>query len=628
MKSSFWIGIALIALTAIGPNPVSAAETRSIAGEWRVQLDPNRVGETEGWFEKNLAGTIALPGSTDEAKLGPPNPAKPTEDGLYRLHPYEGPVWYQYTLMIPGSWQGKRVSVVFERVHWDTKVWIDGKEVPGVEDSLIAPHVHDLGPLGTPGTKRLTVRVDNTKKIDLGGFASINYEGTQTNWNGLVGALELRGVDPVSIEDMQVYPDVKKELARVKLRLSNTTGKPVTATLQLTAKQRPVGEAVGTDKVEVTVSDKEPTEVVREVPMGPYVRLWDEFTPALYDLNATLSAVTDQKTYRDERSVRFGMRSFEIKGTQFVLNGRPVFLRGTLECAIFPRTGYPPTSVMEWRRIYRVIKSYGLNFMRFHSWCPPEAAFAAADAEGVFVQPEGPMANIFLGKDAKRDAFMEAEFLRMVRTYGNHPSFCLMTLGNEHSGTDEILSHWVDMLRKEDPRHMYASSSAGQLTANRQYTEGGPRGVHGPGTDRDFRDTVEKQDRPLMGHEIGQWTFYPNFDEIKKYSGVLAAKNFELVRDRSGKEAHARPGAEVRPGHRQACRAVVQGGDRSPPAHAEVSRLLAAGPARLPRPGHGPDWSARSVLGRKGLHCPRGPQALRRPDRAALADAKAYLYER
>ena len=214
------------------------------------------------------------------------------------------------------------------------------------------------------------------------------------------------------------------------------------------------------------------------------------------------------------------------------MNDRPVFLRGTLECAIFPLTGYPPTDVPSWQRIYRIIKSYGLNFIRFHSWCPPEAAFAAADIEGVMVQAEGPQANIPAGRDQRRDAFVEQELLRMIRTYGNHPSFCLMTLGNEYGGSDAVLSHWVDMLMKEDPRRLYSSASSAQITANRQFTERGePRGVQGPGTDVDFREAIAKEDRPLIGHEIGQWTFYPNFDEAKKYTGVLAAKNFDLVRD-------------------------------------------------------------------------------------------------
>ena len=206
-------------------------------------------------------------------------------------------------------------------------------------------------------------------------------------------------------------------------------------------------------------------------------------------------------------------------------------MRGTLECGIFPATGYPPTDVPSWRRVFRILKSYGLNFMRFHSWCPPDAAFAAADVEGVYLQAEGPEANIEIDRRVPIGRFMEQELRRIVRSYGNHPSFCLMTLGNEHSGVGDTLAYWVDMLIRLDPRHFYSSASAGQLTRNRQYTEGGPRGVNGARTDADFRAAVAQEGRPLMGHEIGQWTFFPNFDEIPKYSGVLEAKNFELVRD-------------------------------------------------------------------------------------------------
>ncbi len=123
-------------------------------------------------------------------------------------------------MMIPGSWKGKRVALVLKRVHWETKVWIDGKLVPGTQDSLIAPHVHDLGTVG--GTRRLTIRVDNTRKIDLGGFVSILFEGTQTNWNGLVGSMEIRAVDPVAIDDLQVYPDLERK--RVKVQTAKYSG--------------------------------------------------------------------------------------------------------------------------------------------------------------------------------------------------------------------------------------------------------------------------------------------------------------------------------------------------------------------------------------------------------------------
>jgi hypothetical protein len=516
---------------SIASPPAHAGETRSIAGEWRVRLDPDQVGESARWFEQDLDGRIALPGSTDVAGLGPANTAPHTLDGLYRLHPYQGPVWFQYDLMIPASWKGKRVRLVFERAHGETRVWIDGQELPDRQDSLVAPHIHELGPLGTPGTKRVTVLVDNTPAFDLGRFVSVRYEGTQTNWNGLIGALELQAVDPVSIESISVYPtDVPHGQARVRVELANTTGQTVQATLRLNVRPARGSESLASLEAPVTL-DQPRVVIERDLTIGPGAKPWDEFAPNLYQLDASLDAREADLPCHDEASQRFGLREARIEGTQFALNGRTIQLRGTLECAIFPKTGYPPTDPASWRRICRILKAHGLNFLRFHSWCPPEAAFAAADAEGVYLQVEGPQANVNVGQNPARDAFVEQELLRIVRTYGHHPSFLLMTLGNEFGGDDAILSRWVDQLQKADGRHFYSSPSFGQKTANRQFTEDLPRGVQGSATDRDFRNELASADRPIIGHEIGQWTFFPDFNEIPRYDGVLAPRNFDLIRD-------------------------------------------------------------------------------------------------
>ena len=506
------------------------AATVSLAGQWRFALDPNKEGLQKEYFKRDLPQTISLPGSTDEANAGIPNPAKPSLDGLYRPNVYEGQAWYQRDIEIPAGWRGKRILLSLERVHWDTHVWVDDKDA-GTRDTLIAPHVYELPAGLAAGRHRLTILVDNTKKIDLGRFVSINYEGTQTNWNGLIGKLELRAKDPVSIDDVEVYPDVARKTARVRITVENVTGRPVSGRLTLSAAGHPAGARGPVREVEFTAAG--PGSVVTaELPMGANARLWDEFSPNLYDLTVSLSAKAAVRAFSDSRTVTFGMRDLTTRGTQFVMNGRPLYLRGTLECGIFPRTGYPPTDIAEWRRIYGVLKSYGLNFIRFHSWTPPDAAFTAADLEGVMIQTEGPIANVQVGGDAKRDAFVEQELLRIVHTYGNHPSFCLMTLGNEYGGPDELLSRWVGELIEEDSQRLYSSASSAQVTANRQFTESGrPRGVQGTSTAFDFGDIVATADRPLIGHEIGQWTFYPNFDEMKKYTGVLKAANFELVRD-------------------------------------------------------------------------------------------------
>ena len=524
------LNLTLLAACLLPAAPCAAQDAvpLSLAGTWRFRLDPGHVGVKERWFESRLPKEIRLPGSTDEAKLGLPNTAKPSLDGLYRPNVYAGPAWYQRDVEIPARWGGKRVLLSLERVHWETQVWLDGRML-GAQDSLISPQVHDLGTGVTPGKHTLTICVDNRPKFDLGGFVSILYEGTQTNWNGLIGSLELRALNPVDIEDVQVYPNVDRNSVSVQITIANVTGKPAQGRIGLSVTWSGASSFANQS---VAFSAAGPrTTVSTELHLGDRAPRWDEFSPNLCTLWARLSEQHEEVSPTFGQFVTFGMRKLEIRGTQFVLNGRPILLRGTLECAIFPNTGYPPTDVDSWVRIFRVIKSYGLNFMRFHSWCPPEAAFAAADREGVYLQAEGPEANITIDRRTPVGQFMEQELRRMVRCYGNHPSFCLMTLGNEHSGVGDTLDYWVEMLKREDPRHFYCSASAGQMTKNRQYTEGGPRGIHGPGTDADFRDAVVGEGRQLMGHEIGQWTFFPIFDEIPKYRGVLEAKNFDLVHD-------------------------------------------------------------------------------------------------
>jgi len=497
--------VLLLIASIAGPHPAQGAEPLSLAVMWQFEIArTNPPAPT-----LDLPGTIHLPGTMDEAGLGPKNTNAPTLAGPCRIYDYAGPACYQRDVEIPAAWRGQRVTLFLERVRWVSRVWLDGRFI-GTQDSLIAPHVYDLGLGVAPGKHRLALCVDNTVKLDLGPFVSALFGGTPGNLNGIIGRIELAATPPVWIDDVQVYPDVDRMTAKVKVRIGNESGQAGRGLL-----------TVGTKSVEAVWNERGGSAEAEVALSG--AKLWDQFAPNLSHLTVKLGD--------DQRVVSFGLRKFASRGTQFTLNDRPVFLRGTLECAVFPLNGYPPTDAPGWQRIFRIMKSYGLNFIRFHSWCPPDAAFAAADQEGIIVQAEGPQANVPAGSDPARDAFIEAEFKRMVDTYGNHPSFCLMTLGNEYGGSDELLRRWVDMLIQRDGRRLYSSASAAQKTANRQWTEtDSGRGIHGPGTERDLRNVVAEEARPVIGHEIGQWTFFPDFNEMKKYTGVLAPKNFELVR--------------------------------------------------------------------------------------------------
>jgi len=524
----------MLAAAATGAAPFNLAPAAkapiSLHGEWSFRLDPNKVGVEEKWFGAALPDTIKLPGSTDEGGFGTKNTRPPDFNYLSRIVEHVGPAWYQRTVVVPGDWEGKRITLSLERCHWETRVWVDDRAC-GMRDSLCVPHVYDLSESLTPGKHRLTIRVDNSLKYDMGRAAHSTSEQTQSNWNGIAGRIELRATDPVWIEDLQVYPDVDGKSARVRLTVGNSTGKAASGRVTLQAAARDGGPKAEPCDVEFAASGSSVT-VETAMPMGRGARLWDEFSPALHDLTASLAATGGNSRCADERTVVFGMRELSVAGgKQLAVNGRTIFLRGTLECCIFPLTGYPPTDVGAWRRIFRIAQSYGLNHMRFHSWCPPEAAFEAADQMGFLLHVEAPCWIGNWGRDPKRDQFVADEAKRILAAYGNHPSFGMLCMGNEPGGDLSVIHRIVKEIKPTDPRHLYLSGAGWGFGPDDDYRVVPIRGLHGPTTDFDFRAADAKHNAPVISHEIGQWTVYPNLDEMKKYTGVLRPRNFELVHD-------------------------------------------------------------------------------------------------
>jgi len=565
--------VCLAAFLGVAEMEAATSQTTiSLSGEWRFQLDPEGRGLEERWFESDLPDTIALPGSTAENGYGEdisadtrwtgrilsrswhrdarfekyrqPGSTKVTFWLQPRKH-YVGPAWYQKRVVIPEAWRGKQVHLFLERCHWETQVWVDGTPV-GAKNSLAVPHEYDLSSVMTPGEHNLTICVDNTVKINVGPDAHSVSDQTQTNWNGIIGKIVLIARDKVWISDMQVYPDLPAKAAKVRVEIANATGEPVEGVLTLAARSwNGAREHVPpTKEVSFSIGAGEST-IDMEYLLGEGVQLWSEFSPTLYKLDVALEARGEVTGYTDSKTVDFGMRAFGTDGTQFTLNGKKIFLRGTLECCIFPLTGYPSMDVEAWLRILSVAGSHGLNNLRFHSWCPPEAAFVAADRMGFVYQVEcGAWTSVGDGKDIDRFIYDEGD--RILKTYGNHPSFCLLAYGNEPGGKNHkrFLGDLVDYWKTKDPRRLYTGAAGWPIIPESQYHNVPEPRVHAWGaglksrfnssafeTMTDYRDYVAMHDVPVVSHEIGQWCVYPNFKEIEKYTGVLKARNFEIFRD-------------------------------------------------------------------------------------------------
>lgn len=546
-----------------------------LAGTWRFQLDADGVGVKEKWQAKPLTDQVQLPGTTDENKKGTLLDARPA-DRLARVWSWVGPAWYQREVTIPESWAGKRVTLFFERTK-NTRVWVDDSLV-GRQDSLSAPQVFDVTEAMNPGRHTITVLIDNAKLPPVGPSHAVD-ERTQTNWNGIVGRMELRATDPVWIDEVQVYPDVSLKTAKVRATLGNITGKPAQGKITVSSESDNTGKPAKFDPqvIDVDAAGKRTTVEFTYSP-GAEVPLWDEFDPALIRLSLKLETQAGDSAFADSQVVRFGMRNFTRDGSRLLLNGRPVFLRGRIDCANYPLTGYAPMDKNEWVRLMQIHKDWGLNHIRYHSWCPPAAAFEAADEAGILLQPELPnKRSAFNAPDNADAAFHNIDFMEVETTdsevslyeyakregglifrhFGNSPSFALFTLGNElgrNPGMFEMVAHY----QKIDPRRLYAQGS-NNMHWDPSLAEGDDFWVIGklnrenkplrgsfsfhdfpephietrpPSTMVDYSFSIEGVPVPLIGHETGQFQVSPDFREIEKFTGVLEARNYQLFRDR------------------------------------------------------------------------------------------------
>lgn len=518
----------------------------SLAGEWQFALDSADAGVNENWAALTFKDKIQLPGTTDDAGYGtpnslPPSIQKPQVLHLTRKNSYVGPAWYSKEVDIPSSWNGKAVELRLERVIWQTSVWVDGERVPGTQESLIAPHVFDLTWYLTPGKHKITIRVDNRKQYDItaGDMAHAYTNETQIMWNGIIGDISLTAKDAVSISSLQAYPDHKNKQVKVKCRINNT-GAPLSGTL--TACIKTATDLTAPIRQQVSLQSGE-NMIDLICPAPDSVKVWSEFTPNLYTLSATL----DSDSYQDSREIRFGFRELRKDGASLLLNDKKIFLRGTLECCIFPLTGYPPMEHDGWKKVFGTAREWGLNHLRFHSWCPPRAAFEVADSLGFYLQVELPLWSTNLKKD-ERAPYLYAEAERILEEYGNHPSFCLFSLGNELQYDFDFLASLLNHVKEKDPRHLYTTTSFTFEKGHGDWPEanddffitqwtrkGWVRGqgifnTESPRFDKDYSASVEGMDVPLITHEIGQYAVYPDLKEIEKYTGVLEPLNFKGVK--------------------------------------------------------------------------------------------------
>lgn len=525
-----------------------------LKGQWKLYMDESKKDEIPADFPD----TIILPDTTSHAQKGKKNDTRHT-GYLTDTYFFEGYAWFQREFEVTED-MGE-LTLILERTR-KTTVYVDGNVI-GNKNSLCTSHKFVLPQLST-GTHALTICVDNTDYMTGGGH--LTSPDTQTNWNGITGRIELLDRPSAQINDVMIFPDVDRNGVVIKFK----------ATENGTLTARIEGYA------EITADIKEGNGEIF-VSSEKALPLWDEYNTNLLTLTLSFGG--------EEQQFVFGMRKLEADGMKIRVNGNEIFLRGKHDGLLFPLTGYAPTEVEEWKKVFAISKSYGINHYRFHTCCPPDAAFTAADEMGIYMQPELPFWGTVPDEITAEQQFLIDEGFRMLKEFGNHPSFVMMTLGNELWGNKDVMNKILKDYKELDNRHLYSDGSnnfqfwpdtlkyadffSGVRLSRERLIRGSyamcdaPQGViqtepPKAGYDYDYLikpETVENTggtggkiliqygtgvkeveaeggmglmpEIPVITHEVGQYYTYPDYREISHYKGSIKAENIAIYQERA-----------------------------------------------------------------------------------------------
>lgn len=529
-----------------------------LSGQWQVKLD----AEKQETMPQAYPETMMLPGTTSAAGLGMPNPAKET-GCLTDAYRFEGAAWFMRTFTA-GDWTGEQTMLTLERTR-KSNVYLDGRPI-GHQESLCTPHRYFLPPVHA-GEHTLVIRVDNTDYPTRGGH--LTSPDTQSNWNGITGEISLT-VAHTLLTDLTVRPDLRRGCLRVH---GHIIGAP-----------DGVAGIVLPGQMEHLLPYRRGV-LDGECPLKGNEAFWDEAHPEIHTISIDLDG--------DVYETTFGLRDVRTVGRRLLINGCETFLRGKVDNLLYPKTGYTPTDVASWMTILGIAKEYGINHYRYHTACPPDAAFTAADLLGVYMAPELPFWGTVAeegeeGYDERERDLLFQEGFRILREYGHHPSFLWLSLGNELWGSKDVLNRMMRAYREADDTKLYSSGAnnyqfvpdvldeenvfVGVRLGRERLIRGSyamcdaPQGIvqttapesvsnydasivpetlgqsgeagkvqiqYGTGVKEVDAQSADAliPDVPVISHEVGQYVFYPDFSEIPHYTGPLKPRNIEAMRE-------------------------------------------------------------------------------------------------
>ena len=553
-----------------------------LSGSWQVRLPDGTAGEAvlPGTLDTNGIGGPDRPQKQwhDEIKTGRAEDdtfgENPISTRFTRRFTFTGPAEFTRTVTLEELPAGCRWIVTVERSR-QLRLRVNGQEastlLPG---TLSAPWRFETHALRA-GENTLCFICDNSYPgwpADAILYSSAATDETQTNWNGLLGSMTLEALPEVFLlgarlvcgrnggeAELQADISVPETLAGEELKLCFACG------------------ALKEGKAEYTLTAEAGTGTLRlpGIQLSSSLRRWEPEHPEFYSL--TVSAAVSRpggSVSRHELTDRTGIRTFapDERG-RISLNGRRIFLRSEANCAAWPETGHPPMSAEEWKNILKLYQAYGVNCMRFHSHCPPEAAFTAADELGMLMQPE--LSHWDPEHALESDvsyAYYRAELQEILRHLVRHPSFVMLTLGNELWCDAEGEKRMAALVREAQdflPDRLFARGSnafygrngcdpeSDFYTAQKYETwkmraiSAASDGEHPtekariqgylnnsyPSAKTNYDEGMgklrERFPQPMFSFEVGQYEVLPDFHELEQFRGVTDPVNYRIIRRRA-----------------------------------------------------------------------------------------------
>lgn len=543
-----FFGVWLVGLAAL-PAGYAASDLSlearpliNLSGEWEFKLDPLDVGRAEKWFQNKepYERRIHVPGAwnaqgvnfaakpqllqyeeqrlTEQKalnKLGTLGVQRESER-LFSVYP--GPAWYRKSVTIPADWSGKIPWLIFAGVHREAEVWIN-RQPAGTHHSYLIPFRIDLSPYTKPGEQmQIDVRVDARRRPDvdplMGCLDTLDF--LYVTWGGLHGPVRIEATAATRIGDVFVKPQLTTETAEINVEVGGQRSERISVSAEIV---EPNGLSVASAQKELGPNS---TSIELSVPV-PKAKLWSPKSPFLYTVGIRLMA---SNRVIDTRAVRFGMREFRVAGSQFLLNGQPIFLRGYGDDCIYPLTICPPSDKAEFQRRLSLARAYGFNYVRHHSWTPPVEYLEAADELGMMLQPEFPFAyrwDLPATAEAKRSALEQWE--ANIRLHRNHPSIVTWCLGNELYDSFDLAPEMYRIAKRLDPSRPVIDSDGCNFKHKErdtldflvvQFNEGSSIGF------QDSKYNIPKDvSKPVVAHEMGYFVTLPQLNQFDFFQNGL-----------------------------------------------------------------------------------------------------------